>query len=685
MVYEEEKRFDLVVKLDKNKRENLEDVKNLLIPNSNGTQIPLSLLANVSIKDGPNQIQREDAKRRIVVGFNVKNRDVQSIVQELKQKVETQMDFSPGYFVTYGGAFENLNKAKKRLMIAVPIALVLIFILLFFAFKSVKQGLLIYTAIPLSAIGGILFLAMRGMPFSISAGIGFIALFGVAVLNGIVLVAEFNSLKERKVKNLNLIVLRAGKNRFRPVLMTAFAASLGFLPMALSNGAGAEVQRPLATVVIGGLVIATFLTLFLLPILYFLFERNNKPKVNLLSILFIAGATLTMNKVGAQTPIPLQSAIDSALQNNLEVKNQKLLTEYQSKLLNSYDIPQTVISGEYGQINSYYKDSKFGISQTISFPQVYSKQNALSDAKYQGSIINTHLKEAELIKQVSEVFFDIVYMREKRQILIQYDSLFGEFINKTKLKFNSGDANILEVYTAETQKNEISIQLKQLKYDMEVKELEFELLLNTRNPYIPQQEKPLLGISIGLDFMSFENHPLLKYLNLEKSISQLKTQVEKSKLLPSIFLGYNSTSMVGTGADNILYSSSKRFNSIQFGLGLPLFYGHQQAIIRSSTIQEKVSENNYQMELRNKTFEYQQELKKYIMLNDMVRYFEDTALLQAKTINETADKKFFTGDINYLEWLLLSNNATMIKTNYINAKRELNFTTIKINYLINFN
>ena len=297
--------------------------------------------------------------------------------------------------------------------------------------------------------------------------------------------------------------------------------------------------------------------------------------MNLLSILFIAGATLTINKVGAQTPIPLQSAIDSALQNNLEVKNQKLLTEYQSKLLNSYDIPQTVISGEYGQINSYYKDSKFGISQTISFPQVYSKQNALSDAKYQGSIINTHLKEAELIKQVSEVFFDIVYMREKRQILIQYDSLFGEFINKTKLKFNSGDANILEVYTAETQKNEISIQLKQLKYDMEVKELEFELLLNTRNPYIPQQEKPLLGISIGLDSMSFENHPLRKYLNLEKSISQLKTQVEKSKLLPSIFLGYNSTSMVGTGADNILYSSSKRFNSIQFGLGLPLFYGHQ--------------------------------------------------------------------------------------------------------------
>jgi heavy metal efflux system protein len=276
LVFEEEKRFELIVRLDMSQKKNIEDVENLLIPTPTGNQIPLKLLASVQIKDGPNQIQREDAKRRITVGFNVHNRDVQSIVNELQAKVEKQMKFPTGYYITYGGSFENLEKAKSRLMIAVPVSLILIFLLLFFAFNSVKQSLLIYTAIPLSAIGGIFLLAARGLPFSISAGVGFIALFGVAVLNGIVLIAEFNRLKESGMKNLASIVVKGTKLRLRPVLMTAFVASLGFLPMALSNGSGAEVQRPLATVVIGGLLVATFLTLFVLPILYMFFEKIGK-------------------------------------------------------------------------------------------------------------------------------------------------------------------------------------------------------------------------------------------------------------------------------------------------------------------------------------------------------------------------------------------------------------------------
>jgi heavy metal efflux system protein len=299
IIYEGEKRFDLVVRLAGEKRKDIADVKNLLIPTPSGSQIPLSQLAEVAINEGPNQIQREDAKRRIVVGFNVRGRDVQSIVKELQQKVAAQIKFPVGYYPTFGGAFENLNAAKTRLLIAVPISLLLIFLLLFFAFNSVKQGLLIYSAIPLSAIGGIFFLALRSMPFSISAGVGFIALFGVAVLNGLVLIAEFNRLKKEKqrakgkeqkensnneilpfalypltTEDFKQIVLQGTKIRLRPVLMTAFVASFGFLPMALSTGSGAEVQKPLATVVIGGLLIATFLTLFVLPILYIMFEKG---------------------------------------------------------------------------------------------------------------------------------------------------------------------------------------------------------------------------------------------------------------------------------------------------------------------------------------------------------------------------------------------------------------------------
>ena len=275
LVFEGEKRFDLVVKLENEARKSADDIRNLMIPVMDNQQIPLSSLATVQVVAGPNQIQREDAKRRIVVGFNVSGRDVESVVHELMEKVDQQIKLPVGYYIKYGGAFQNLKEAKERLTIAVPVALTLIFVLLYFAFNSIRQGLLIYTAIPLSAIGGIYLLWLRSMPFSISAGVGFIALFGVAVLNGIVLIAEFNRLKKSGMTDMRAIVLQGGQTRLRPVLMTAFVAALGFLPMALSKGSGAEVQRPLATVVIGGLIVATFLTLIVLPILYMWFEKTS--------------------------------------------------------------------------------------------------------------------------------------------------------------------------------------------------------------------------------------------------------------------------------------------------------------------------------------------------------------------------------------------------------------------------
>ena len=278
LVFEGERRFALVVRLDKGSRKGLDDVKNLFINTPFGNQIPLEQVAEVSFKEGPNQIQRDDTKRRITIGFNVRNRDVESIVDEIKQKIDKLVKLPAGYFITYGGQFENLVEAKKRLSTAVPVALAMIFVMLFFAFKSAKQGLLIFTAIPLSAIGGIFALYLRGMPFSISAGVGFIALFGVSVLNGIVLINEFNLLKKDGISDLHERVLKGTSARLRPVILTAAVASFGFLPMALSTSPGAEVQKPLATVVIGGLITATLLTLVVLPILYIFFERGLKNK-----------------------------------------------------------------------------------------------------------------------------------------------------------------------------------------------------------------------------------------------------------------------------------------------------------------------------------------------------------------------------------------------------------------------
>jgi len=274
IVYEGERRFDLVVRLNKSNRSSIEDVKNLFIPLPKGGQIPLNQLADISFKSGPNQIQREDAKRKVVVAFNLRGRDVETVVNEINQKVNKELPLPTGYYIQYGGTFKNMQEALNRLYIVVPIALLFIFILLFMTFNSVKQSLLIYTAIPLSAIGGIFALYLRDMPFSISAGVGFIALFGVSVLNGIVLIAAFNKIQKEGVRDIIKIIKVGTENRFRPVIMTALVASLGFLPMAISNGAGAEVQKPLATVVIGGLITSTLLTLLVLPILFMHFYKK---------------------------------------------------------------------------------------------------------------------------------------------------------------------------------------------------------------------------------------------------------------------------------------------------------------------------------------------------------------------------------------------------------------------------
>jgi cobalt-zinc-cadmium resistance protein CzcA len=274
VIYEGDRRFDLVVRMPEHLRKDINNVKNLLIPLENRQTIPLTQIAEVTLEKAPMQIARDNTKRKITIGANVLNRDVASLVAEIESVLDETLDLPPGYYITYGGQFENLQNATKRLKIAVPMALLLIFALLYLTFNSFKQAALIFTAIPLAAIGGVWALVLRGMPFSISAGIGFIALFGVAVLNGIVLIGYFNQLKNEGIKEVERRIIIGTNVRLRPVIMTALVASLGFLPMALSMSGGAEVQRPLATVVIGGLITATLLTLVVLPILYSWIEKE---------------------------------------------------------------------------------------------------------------------------------------------------------------------------------------------------------------------------------------------------------------------------------------------------------------------------------------------------------------------------------------------------------------------------
>lgn len=282
VVFEGERKFDIVLRLDKDVR-TIEALQTLAIPVSAGQQegpaavtVPLNQLADIVYETAPAQVSHEDGARRIYVGFNVKGRDVQSTVDEIQHLLDSKLQLPDGYYYTYGGEFKNLQSAVNRLMIVVPLALVIILLLLYATVKSVRESLFVFSAIPFAAIGGVWALWLRDMPFSISAGVGFIALFGVSVLNGIVLIGQMNQMQREGVTDVQKRIIDSCMIRLRPVLMTALVASMGFLPMALSHGDGAEVQRPLATVVIGGLITSTLLTLLVLPAIYKTFTKGSE-------------------------------------------------------------------------------------------------------------------------------------------------------------------------------------------------------------------------------------------------------------------------------------------------------------------------------------------------------------------------------------------------------------------------
>jgi len=683
-IFEGEKRFELIVRLDESKRTSIIDVENLLIPTNTGIQVPLSQLAKVSLESGPNQIQREDAKRRIIVGFNVDGRDVESIVQELKGKVDAEIKLPTGYYTTYGGAFENLNKAKDRLMIAVPISLLLIFILLFFAFKSVKQGLLIYTAIPLSAIGGIFFLALRGMPFSISAGIGFIALFGVAVLNGIVLISEFNRLrKEEGMTDLRRIVLIGTKVRLRPVLMTAFVASLGFLPMALSNGAGAEVQRPLATVVIGGLMIATLLTLFVLPILYIVFEKGftmtKKTPTTTLLVLLLIGSSFNML---AQEKVTMQQALKIAVDSNQIGKIERLKTQYQKELIASNaNLPKTVLASEYGQFNSGYNDTRFGISQSFELPMVYSRQKKVLTNEWKSAEALANLQELSLKKEVAHTFYALLTIKEKERLLQKSDSLLTEFLKKATLRQQKGESNLLEKATATLQLGHLQQQLILLQKEKAILQSSFQLLLNTETYLEPTAISIKMESTAISTYLIEKNHPQLAAIEAQQNTASAQTQLEKAKKLPMLSVGYFNASITGMGADNILYSSSARFHSAQVGIEIPLFGGTQNARIKASKVQEEYLKEAFS----NKEKVLQQQLQiaeqNVLQTKTQVIYFETEGLPNALLIEKTANQQFYGGDINYLDWVMLTNQVISAKNNYIDSVYNYNESVIELYYL----
>ena len=677
-IYEGERRFDIVVRLDETQKQDLNNIRNLLIPLSDGNQIPLNQLASIEMKSSPNQIQREDTKRRIVVGFNSRGRDVQSIVEELQQKVDAKIELPTGYSISYGGTFENLNHAKARLAVAVPLSLALIFLLLFFAFKSIKHSLLIYTAIPLSAIGGIYFLALRDMPFSISAGVGFIALFGVAVLNGIVLISEFNRLKASGITNLNRVVSSGTRVRLRPVLMTAFVASLGFLPMALSNGSGAEVQRPLATVVIGGLMLATFLTLFVLPILYVLFEKMKFPKMKkrtkIITTLFLIALFLNAPKMNAQEKTTLNEAIEMALVQNKEIQNSALEIAYREKMKASFlEMPQTDITADFGKTQGLAQDHTFGISQRMNFPTVYSSRKKMLNQEFQSASIAKELTTKETIKSVTEVFYRILVLEEKKQWLLRADELYADFAEKATLKLKAGETNILEQSTAEIQREQIANQLKMLNNDLEIDLLQLQLLLQSNVPYIPEATSPKIIANTSFEEMTLSQHPELAFVQQQIETEKAAAKWERSKLLPDISVGYNSQTMKEI--------NNNRFDYVSVGISIPVFTQGQRAIAKAAETKVKQAQNQYELKEQQLQNRLEQSKTEFKNRKEIVDNYEQKQLPKSQLILKMAQQQLNAGEIDYLQWVLLTNQVFEIQSGYTDALETLNNAAIQLQYL----
>ncbi|OQP62341.1 acriflavine resistance protein B [Niastella vici] len=689
LVYEGERRFDLVVRLENTQRQDVTDVQNLLVPTPNGAQVPLSQVATVSIQEGPNQIQREDAKRRIVAGFNVRGRDVESIVQELDKKIKQQVHLPAGYYIDYGGQFENLTEARQRLAIAVPVALLLILVMLYFAFGKIKYGLLIFSAIPLSAIGGILFLWMRGMPFSISAGIGFIALFGVAVLNGIVLIAEFTRLKHQGIHDIKQIIMEGTRIRLRPVLMTASVASLGFLPMALSRGAGAEVQRPLATVVIGGLLTATFLTLVVLPVLYMWFEKRvpKGPAPKLAAMILLLGLCQpVLSQTTASRSMPLEQMLQQANTGNLSLQASRKGIGYWTQLQSATsELPRTQIGGEYGNINSMKNDTRFYINQSFELPVVYRRQKELYQAQEQVATKQVALKQQELHKAVKTVFYNMVDLLERQHLLMRLDSVYSRFLEAATLRLKTGESTMLEKSNAETQIQQLKLQQEQVKADLRIEQQQLQWLLNTNENLLPAYEALKKGSAVITDTMAIAGHPAVQLQQERAKVNAAQTNIEKARLSPEFMVGYSNQSIIGyqspDGVTQKYYDAGNRFHIYQMAVAVPLFNKAVKARIRANQVQEETAKMEVSATSQYLNNQWQQLNESYKKYTEQVRYYETSGLQQAALITRNARLGFEKGDVSYVEWTLQMNNAVNIELGYLQAVHALNNTIIELEYL----
>lgn len=678
VVFENERRFDLVVRLDKNKVRDL-NIDKLFVRTSEGMQIPVSEVASIDLVNGPLQINRDATKRRVAIGVNVRDADIQQVVSEIRESLDRNVKLEPGYYFEYGGQFENLQNAIRTLSVVIPIALILILLLLFFAFRSVAYSLVVFSTVPLSLIGGIVALWLRGLPFSISAGVGFIALFGVAVLNGILMINHFNDLRKQKHYPMctDRIIFAGCPHLLRPVFLTGLVASLGFVPMAIAKTAGAEVQRPLATVVIGGLIVSTVLTLIIIPVFYHIVNKNMtlfkrkrrngniaRPAAMIAAIFLGLSATAE-----AQTrEVTLDEALEIAMQNHprLKIASTEVIRSRAGKL-GVWEGGNTSATYSWGQINGAFgADNEMEIEQSLGSPLTPFYKNALVNTQIEKSGHYREMVKKEIIAEVKRAWYYYQYAYQVKALYDGQEELAAKLRESAELRYEQGDIDLAEKNMISATASGIHTRWIQASEELKLAARRFTWACYAGEDIIPDTSS-LEPIDFGEERMPLSrNH--LDYFSMQAKEAKDMLNVERSRYFPEIVVGYTRKKIF----------PEYGLNSWSVGISIPILSFSQHSKTRQARADMQIAEWQARDNIRKLNNRVEELYSQLVQQQKTLDYYMTAALKESETLQESALRKYRESETDITALVQSLDSAWSIRESFIKEVYNYNVSALEI-------
>ena len=672
VVFENERRFDLVVRLDQDKVADL-NLDKLFVRSNEGIQIPVSEVATIDLVNGPLQINRDATKRRIVIGVNVRGADIQQVVQDIQKTLDKNIQLKPGYYFEYGGQFENLQNAINTLLVVVPVALMLILLLLFFAFKNVTYTLVVFSTVPLSLIGGILALWLRGLPFSISAGVGFIALFGVAVLNGILMINHFNDIRKETMYALSTrrVIARGTAHLLRPVFLTGLVASLGFVPMAVATSAGAEVQRPLATVVIGGLIVSTVLTLLIIPVFYqivsytVVWKRRFSAKKFLFFFLLLAVMLPFTTK--AQEKVTMEQAIELAKQNHPRLKiASAAIRQVKAGRGEVLELSPTEMNYSWGQLNGELrKDKQWEVTQGLGSLLTPFYKNALVNRQVETGTFYRQIVEKEVVAEVKRAWAYYLYACNLRALYNDQNKLAGQLQRMGELRYQQGEITLLEKNMTTSMAVDMKNRLFQAQEEEKLALSRLNWVCYADRPLIPA-DTALVQFPVDYQVPSFsEVH--LNYFQSQANEAKAQLNVERSRFFPELSFGYVRQDILPL----------KGLNSWMVGVSFPVYFLPRHSKIKQAKVAAVIARTEAEANTQNLYNKVSEAVASLRRQSESLRYYTTSALKEADELLKVANLQLQHSETNITEFIQAVNVARDIHRGYLETVYQYNIAALE--------